>query len=59
LPEGAGPSTRHKSEVNALHPTIKNIHDEQVAKDQEDQDDPGYPHEQPAIELEVAALLIA
>ena len=59
LPERARPATSNKSEVNSLHSTVKNIHNEQVAEDQENQDDPRNPHEQPAIQLEIAALLIA
>jgi hypothetical protein len=42
-----------------LYSAVKNIHDEQVAEYQENQDDPGNPHEKPAIQFEVAALRIA
>ena len=59
LPKRAGPTTSDECEVDALDTTVEDIHDEQVAKDQENQNQTGNPHEEPAIQLEVAALLIA
>src|ERR1700752_4846097 len=53
LPERGVPALRDIVEVDAVHAVLPHEHDEQVPKGQENQRDPGKPHEQPRELLEV------
>src|SRR5437764_11902015 len=54
LPERRGPPAGDEAPVDPVHAAVEDVHDQQVAEHQDDQGQARDPHEQPAVELEVA-----